>query len=557
MAAPITKFKQFYFQGFLPSKCAFHRKFTKFRHVFLIKRSFQSKVPDSSQVRVRFAPSPTGYLHLGGLRTALYNFLFARSRNGKFILRIEDTDQSRAVPGAIEKLQETLHWAGVDPDEGPEVGGSYGPYIQSQRLDVYKENIQTLLNNGWAYPCFCTARRLEIMRKEAAKSGEPSKYDNRCRSISREEGQELIAKGTPHVIRLKLEPTPDPWHDMVKGETSHNIIDIEGDPILMKSDGYPTYHFANVVDDHLMQISHVLRGSEWLASTPKHILLYKAFGWRPPTFGHLPLIVNHDGTKLSKRQGDIHIEHYRELGCFPQAVLNYITSIGGGFQKYETGRTLQDMWESFDVQSIRSHPGRLSPKWLQEANRHMINEMVNSGNGKVVADLVQQVRQLVVSKFNNRLEEGPLRDQVLSDSYIVRIIKWSMLDERTSLLSDFVKPDLEYLWVTPTQTQLSELATMETSAAVILSDFQAWVSSVKDFSTGHLGEELNLFAKKQNLKPQKYFALLRTALTGLKQGAPVAEMMAVIGKENVLLRLETALKVVQQLTPNTDQLASS
>ncbi|BFZ21169.1 hypothetical protein BsWGS_24208 [Bradybaena similaris] len=223
----------------------------------------------AQDVRVRFAPSPTGFLHLGGLRTALYNFLFARStQNGRFILRIEDTDQTRAVPGAVEKLQQALNWAGLVPDEGPGVGGKYGPYVQSQRLDIYQKNIKTLLENGWAYPCFCSARRLELTRKEAARKGEPSKYDGRCRSLSKAQMDEYQSQGMPFVVRLKLEPTLDPWDDMVKGVMSHNVHDSEGDPVLMKSDGYPTYHFANVVDDHLMKVSHVLRGSEWISSTP-------------------------------------------------------------------------------------------------------------------------------------------------------------------------------------------------------------------------------------------------------------------------------------------------
>ncbi|XP_059154924.1 probable glutamate--tRNA ligase, mitochondrial [Physella acuta] len=518
---------------------------------YLISRHCSTKTQPA--VRVRFAPSPTGYLHLGGLRTALYNFLFARSHNGTFILRIEDTDQSRAVPGAIEYLQNTLHWAGIDPDEGPVVGGRFGPYIQSERLKIYQENIQTLLKNGWAYRCFCTERRLELMRKEAARKGEPSRYDNRCRSLAHSEVEALLAQGTEHVIRLKLEPTPDPWDDMVKGETSHDIEDIEGDPVLMKSDGYPTYHFANVVDDHLMEVSHVLRGSEWLPSTPKHILLYKAFGWQPPKFGHMPLIVNQDGTKLSKRQGDIHVDYFRELGCFPQAVLNYITTVGGGFQKSTLDMTLQEMCSSFDVRNIRRNSGRLSPMWLQEANRLHIKKMVNSNDASVVDDLVSQVRQLVVSKFNDRLGEGALREQVLRKDYIVKIIRWSLLEDRTSYLTDFVGPDLEYLWVTPSPTNLTEVMLMEKNAITLLTDFMHWVSSVEDFSLDNLNTQLKLYLARKQLKPKKYFALIRTALTGLKQGAPIAEMLHVIGHDNITHRLETVLESLKQLPSSSGQ----
>uniref|UniRef100_A0A2C9M783 Glutamyl/glutaminyl-tRNA synthetase class Ib catalytic domain-containing protein n=1 Tax=Biomphalaria glabrata TaxID=6526 RepID=A0A2C9M783_BIOGL len=359
---------------------------------------------------------------------------------------------SRAIPGAIEKLEETLHWAGLDPDEGPTPGGSFGPYIQSQRLSIYQENIKTLLDNGWAYPCFCTSRRLELMRKEAAKNNEPSKYDNRCRSVTRKEAEELIDQGTPYVIRLKLEPTPDPWDDMIKGPTSHNIIDIEGDPVLMKSDGYPTYHFANVVDDHLMKVSHVLRGSEWLSSTPKHILLYKAFGWSPPKFGHLPLIVNHDGTKLSKRQGDIHVEHYR--------------------------------------------------------NTKFHNLRITYSSKPACGD--------AIIKFNDRLENTKLREQVLSDSYIINTIKWSLMDARTSFLSDFVTQEMEYLWVTPSRSSLLELAATDANLMSLLLDFEKWVTQLTDFSISHLGNVLKQQAQKQQLKPQKYFTTIRQVLTGLK-----------------------------------------
>ncbi|XP_055871320.1 probable glutamate--tRNA ligase, mitochondrial [Biomphalaria glabrata] len=540
MAAPIIKTLQKNSPKTFKILCSIIK-----RNPVLIKCRKFSVDQLENTVRVRFAPSPTGYLHLGGLRTALYNYLFAHAQKGKFILRIEDTDQSRAIPGAIEKLEETLHWAGLDPDEGPTPGGSFGPYIQSQRLSIYQENIKTLLDNGWAYPCFCTSRRLELMRKEAAKNNEPSKYDNRCRSVTRKEVEELIDQGTPYVIRLKLEPTPDPWDDMIKGPTSHNIIDIEGDPVLMKSDGYPTYHFANVVDDHLMKVSHVLRGSEWLSSTPKHILLYKAFGWSPPKFGHLPLIVNHDGTKLSKRQGDIHVEHYRELGCFPQSVLNFITTIGGGFDKYSAGRSLQDMWESFDISKIKSNPGKLSPTSLNEANRSQIEAMVNSSDSHIVSRLADQVRKLVVIKFNDRLENTKLREQVLSDSYIINTIKWSLMDARTSFLSDFVTQEMEYLWVTPSRSSLLELAATDANLMSLLRDFEKWVTQLTDFSISHLGNVLKQQAQKQQLKPQKYFTTIRQVLTGLKQGAPVAELMSVIGRDNVLARLDVAIKTLQ------------
>ncbi|XP_005101419.1 probable glutamate--tRNA ligase, mitochondrial [Aplysia californica] len=544
MAAPLVVYQRLAFRFIGPE--TYRRKYRN-----LIFASVIQNCASSSGVRVRFAPSPTGFLHLGGLRTALYNYLFARSQNGSFVLRIEDTDRSRAVPGAVEKLQETLRWAEIEPDEGP-AGGVYGPYIQSERLHIYHSNVKTLLRNGWAYPCFCTARRLELMKKEAARRGEPSKYDNRCRSLSQEKVQELMSKGTPYVIRLKLEPTPDPWDDMIKGPTSHNIADIEGDPILLKSDGFPTYHFANVVDDHFMGITHVLRGAEWLSSTPKHILLYKAFGWTPPKFGHLPLIVNPDGSKLSKRQDDVHVEHFRSAGYFPQAVLNYITSIGGGFGQRTQTMDLEEMCRTFNVEDVRRNAGRLDPSWLAVANRNILQERLDSNIPQVRTQLVQAVRDLVMETFGDRMCPGLLRDQILGEEYILGVVRWSLIDDRTTVLKDLVSPELSYLWVTPNPSTFDQLAEMGVEVASVLSLCLAWVKQREDFGMEALGVELKTFMKENKIKAKSFFPVIRMALTGLQQGAPLAEMISVIGRDSVILRLSTALSRLTSDRPSTD-----
>ncbi|KAF2889868.1 hypothetical protein ILUMI_16306 [Ignelater luminosus] len=285
------------------------------------------------EVRVRFAPSPTGFLHLGGLRTALYNFLFAKSHKGKFLLRIEDTDQTRIVEGAREQLQKDLNWAGIYIDEGPGLGGSFGPYIQSQRLKLYQEQVKKLLNNGSAYYCFCTNKRLDLLRLEALRARQIPKYDNRCRYLSTDEIKSKLDRNESHCIRFKLTPGMETFEDIIYGTITYDVVLNEGDPVILKSDGYPTYHFANVVDDHFMKISHVLRGVEWQISTTKHIMMYRAFNWEPPIYGHLPLLLNPDGSKLSKRQGDIQISSYRKSGILPQALVNFITHSGGGFEK--------------------------------------------------------------------------------------------------------------------------------------------------------------------------------------------------------------------------------
>lgn len=284
--------------------------------------------PATDEVRVRFAPSPTGMIHIGGLRTVWINYAFARSQNGKFVLRVEDTDRTRILPGALENLREMLNWLGVVPDEGPWTGGSFGPYVQSERSHIYKEQVEKLLENGSAYRCFCTPKRLELLRREAMRRREKPGYDNYCRSLSTEEMDEKLKAGLPFVVRLKIKSFSEPFDDLILGTKTMTLLESEGDPILLKSDGFPTYHLANVVDDHLMKITHVLRGQEWHVSTIKHVLLYRAFGYDPPQFAHLPLLINPDGTKLSKRQGAISVNEFKEKGFHPEVVLSFVASIG-------------------------------------------------------------------------------------------------------------------------------------------------------------------------------------------------------------------------------------
>ena len=271
-----------------------------------------------TNIRVRFAPSPTGFVHLGSLRTALYNYLFARHHKGTFILRIEDTDQARYTEGAVENLLETLQWAGLDYDEGPAREGEFGPYYQSERRQIYNTHVEQLLTDGHAYRCFCSEERLQKLREEQVAKKETPKYDGLCRKLPPDQAAERAAHES-HVIRLKIpEKGETKVQDLIRGEVvfQNELID---DQVLLKSDGFPTYHLANVVDDHLMQISHVIRGEEWLLSMPKHILLYRYFGWEIPQFAHLPLLLNEDRSKLSKRQGDVAVEDYNKKGYLPQA----------------------------------------------------------------------------------------------------------------------------------------------------------------------------------------------------------------------------------------------
>ncbi|EFN89978.1 probable glutamate--tRNA ligase, mitochondrial isoform X2 [Harpegnathos saltator] len=479
-------------------------------------------------VRVRFAPSPTGNLHLGGLRTALYNYLFARRKQGAFILRIEDTDQTRIVPDAIEKLQDDLLWAGIISDEDPIRGGPVGPYKQSARLELYQEQVLKLLDNGSAYYCFCTEERLVLLRKEAMKCRQVPRYDNRCRHYSKDEVKEMLRKNRSPCIRFKLSCTPESFCDMIYGDVTHDIAKTEGDPVIIKADGYPTYHFANVVDDHFMKISHVLRGIEWQVSTPKHIMLYKAFGWEPPIYGHLPLILNTDGSKLSKRQGDIDIESFRKQGIFPLALLNYVITAGaGGFHKEQEDQNLysyQELIKQFDVNKIKTSSGKLMPEKLLQLNKLEIANLLRDEENH--SFLVDRVRKLVLKAFPERRNDGSLQ---LDDYHIITTLKWAQ--NRISMLNDLVKTELAFLWVVPTSAPSIK------QNMIRLLNAELAEMDVNNYKTDWIAPYLKDFAAKKGIPFAALMKILRSILSGVKDGPPVAEMMEILGKDRTLLRL--------------------
>nr|XP_019777414.1 probable glutamate--tRNA ligase, mitochondrial isoform X4 [Tursiops truncatus] len=426
-------------------------------------------------VRVRFAPSPTGFLHLGGLRTALYNYVFAKKHGGSFILRLEDTDQTRLVPGAAENIEDMLEWAGIPPDESPRRGGPAGPYLQSQRLALYAQATEALLKSGAAYPCFCSPQRLELLKREALRNHQTPRYDNRCRSLSEAQVAQKLAKDPKPPIRFHLEGEAPAFQDLVYGWNRHEVASVEGDPVILKSDGFPTYHLACVVDDHHMGISHVLRGSEWLVSTSKHLLLYQALGWQPPHFAHLPLLLNRDGSKLSKRQGDIFLEHFAAADFLPDALLDIITSCGSGFAENQMGRTLPELISQFDLTRVTCHSALLDLEKLPEFNSWKVSffkphplhwgrglsglEMPVAGRSlgfpgrlhlrRLVSDETQ--RRQLVGKLQALVEEAfgsQLQDRnVLDAAYVERIIL--LRQGHICHLQDLVSPAHSYLWTRP------------------------------------------------------------------------------------------------------------
>ncbi|HIE03586.1 MAG TPA: glutamate--tRNA ligase, partial [Candidatus Latescibacteria bacterium] len=318
-------------------------------------------------VRVRFAPSPTGRLHVGSAHTALFNWLFARHHGGAFVLRIEDTDRSRVVEGALEDILEGLRWLGLDWDEGP--------YFQSERVEIYRRHADVLLERGWAYRCFCSPERLERMRREQQARGEPPKYDRRCRDLPPDEVKGRVEAGEPNVIRLKVPLEGETkFVDLIRGEIVFRNSELD-DLILLKSDGFPTYHLASVVDDHLMGITHVLRAEEWISSTPKHVLLYEAFGWEPPNFAHLPLILGPDKSKLSKRHGATALLDYRDKGYLPEAMANFLALLGWSPGDGREKLSGEEMIEEFSLEGMGKRGSVFDETKLEWLNGLCIREL--------------------------------------------------------------------------------------------------------------------------------------------------------------------------------------
>ncbi|XP_039205597.1 probable glutamate--tRNA ligase, mitochondrial [Crotalus tigris] len=490
-------------------------------------------------VRVRFAPSPTGFLHLGGLRTALYNYLFARKHRGSFILRLEDTDQSRVVSAASESIEDALEWAGLPPDESPRRGGPAAPYQQSLRCDLYKKYTELLLEKGAAYRCFCTPQRLELLKKEALRSQQTPRYDNRCRHLKPTEVAEKISQGVDYVVRFHLEEQSDPFCDLIHGWSRHEVASVEGDPVILKSDGFPTYHLANVVDDHLMEISHVLRGAEWLTSTSKHLLLYRAFGWEPPHFGHLPLLLNEDGSKLSKRQGHIFVEEFAQNGYLPAALLDLMTHSGSGFAENRMGRTLKELIDEFDPSRIERHSALLDLKKLPEFNRiHLAQQIGDEG---LRQKLVAEVQASVEEVYGKQLPET----EVLEKDYVEQVLL--LRRGHISRLKDLVSPSYAFLWIRPSVPP-EKLQTLSTETDQIGRMVLRLLEGPVTQTPEELGQQLRqLHAQISGTKYSTMMKLLRLTLSGLQDGPSVAEMMILLGPKETSLRIQGAL--CSQLAP--------
>lgn len=479
----------------------------------------------SDTVRTRFAPSPTGFMHIGNLRTGLYAYLFARKNNGKFILRIEDTDQERKVDGAIEMVYRTLATAGITYDEGPDKDGGVGPYIQTERMGIYKEYAKKLVELGGAYYCFCDKERLESLQGE----GGVHTYDKHCRNLSKEEVERRLAAGESYVIRQKVpEGVVSSYDDMVFGTISVDTADIE-DGILLKSDGLPTYNFANVVDDHLMGITHVIRGTEYLSSTPKYNLIYDAFGWERPKYMHLPPIMKDATRKLSKRFGDANFEDFIAKGYLPEAVVNYIALLGWCPKDNKEKMSMQEMIDEFDVSGI-SHSSSI----FDEAKMRWLN-------GEYLKAMSAEDFEKVATPWIEKAIDG--RDYDVKELALLmqtRVDILSEIPEKLAFLNEFGEHDLA-MYEHQKMKVDREVAKRALGVAIAaLEDFNDW-------SADAIKEQIKAKSEEEGIKSGQVMFTMRVALTG----APVTpggaiEMAVVLRKDETLRRMKYSLSLLKK-----------
>jgi len=482
-------------------------------------------------VRVRYAPSPTGEPHVGNIRAALFNWLLARHEGGTFILRIEDTDQARIVHGALEAIFASLRWLGLDWDEGPEVDGPHAPYFQSQRLEHYHQASEQLIAADNAYRCYCSPQRLEEVRAEQMRYKMPPKYDRRCRKLSPGERRELEAQGIAPVVRFK---TPlsgrTTFHDLVRGDVTFENDTLD-DFVLLKSDGFPTYHLANVVDDHLMGITHVLRGDEWVSSTPRHVLMYQAFDWQPPVFAHLPMILGPDRAKLSKRHGDTSILQYRDKGFLPDALFNFLGLLGWSLDDKTELISRQDFVRHFSLERIVKNPAIFNIEKLTWMNGVYIREL---GLDELTDHLLPFLEEHLPADIARPIDRPYLRRIVpLVQERIKR------LDEASDLTEFFFREgELTY----PIEQLLGKrFADQPQQATEALAAARERIAALDRWDEEALESAIRPLAEELGLKTGELFGAIRVAVTGRTAAPPLFQTMAVLGRERCLERTGAAI----------------
>ncbi len=473
------------------------------------------------RVRVRLAPSPTGDPHVGTAYVALFNYVFAKKHGGDLILRIEDTDQVRSRASSEAMIMKSLRWLGLEWDEGPDVGGKFGPYRQSERKDVHQKHVDELLAKGAAYRCFCTSERLDEMRKAQREAGHQTGYDRHCRALPESEAMTKVSAKHPFVVRLKM-PTDGTTvvDDVIRGKVEFDNARID-DQVLLKSDGFPTYHLANVVDDHLMQISHVIRAEEWVSSTPKHVVLYRAFGWEAPQFCHLPLLRNADKSKISKRKNPTSLAYYERAGVLPEAMVNFLGLMGWSFSDKEEVFTVPQMQQKFELKQIH-----LGGPIFDTTKLNWLNN--------------QYLQKLDDERF-----VAYVREKMFSPDYLKKLRPFAL--ERMDRMEQFVDRfafffngalPYEGVELIPAGKTAPEVVTM-------LSELVEVLDEVYDWTDASLKEATDAFKTKIGWKPKDYFMTLRLVVTGRKDSPPLIESMTILGRETVRFRLRDVLNAPQ------------
>lgn len=472
-------------------------------------------------VRTRIAPSPTGDPHVGTAYIALFNMVFAKQHGGQFLLRIEDTDQTRSTAESEQAILDSLRWLGLDWDEGPDVGGPHGPYRQSERMDIYAGYCQELIDKGHAFYCFASSEELDEMRKEQMANGQTPRYDGRGLLLSEDEVQTKLAAGEPYVVRMKI-PTEGAcvFNDMLRGEISIDYAQVDMQ-VLLKADGMPTYHLANVVDDHLMQITHVMRGEEWINSAPKHILLYQYFGWDVPVLCHLPLLRNPDKSKLSKRKNPTSINFYQRMGYLPEAVLNYLARMGWSMPNEEEKFSLAQMQENFDINKVSLGGPVFDVEKLDWLNGRWIRE-----------DLSED--QLA----------GRIATWALNEDYLKAILP--LVGSRLEKLSDIGPLTQMFFMGLPTiEPQQFEFKKLSEEQVKQILQFVAWrLDAVREWNKDALYNELNTLAEQMELKLRDLMQPLFIALSGQATTPPLFDAMAVLGADLTRARVRHAVNVL-------------
>lgn len=471
----------------------------------------------TTPVRVRVAPSPTGDPHVGLAYVTLFNYVLARKHGGKLILRIEDTDQARARRHSVDDIMESLRWLGLEWDEGPGVGGEYGPYFQSERRDIHIQHAQQLVASGEAYPCFCTAERLETVREAQRREGARTRYDGHCRNMAADEAAKRVAAGETHVIRMRAPVEGSTtFHDELRGDITFDNSTVD-DQVLIKSDGYPTYHLASVVDDHLMCISHVLRAEEWISSTPKHVLLYQAFGWEAPKFAHLPLLRNADRSKISKRKNPVSLKYYRRKGILPAAMVNFLGLMGWSLDGEREVFTRDEMIAAFELKQIHLGGPVFALDKLQWLNQHYL----------------QAISPDEFAEY--------LRAEVFTHDYLARL--HPLLAPRITALEQvvdkggfFFNGSLDYdpAQLVPKGRVAQE---MRTAFAALVEHFE----TSDDWDESSLEAALEVKRNEAGLKGREYFMPLRIALTGRADSPPLVPTLVTLGREMARFRLNDAI----------------